>query len=259
MNYENSHESNELKTEDYFIAYLDILGYEENVIMEDKNNSNTFFNTIKECVKYSEYFVKNSGEIHKNAEIQMKIFTDNFFYCTKKDYLTLLNIISFLQSTFIQKNIFIRGALYHGKLYIDDNFIYGKGVIDAYKIESKIAIFPRIIIDDTFFKGALEIEKIKYPNDVTLEKIQTGLNSHYCIDFDNNKYIDYIGNIKFTLDAIAPETIGINFNTLLSIHANYICENLKTENKRVLQKYQWCKKYHNDICKKYDYGNLRIK
>jgi hypothetical protein len=252
MSSDIKYKPNELFTEDYFIAYLDILGYEEIVQMEEKNNSNAFLNIVKECVNNSEYFVNNLSEINKNAEIQMKIFTDNFFYCTKKDYLALLNIISMLQVIFIKKNIFIRGALHYGKLYIDENFIYGKGVIDAYKIESEIAIFPRIIIDDTFFQGALEIEKIKYPDDATLEKIRKLLNSHYCIDFDSNIFIDYLGNLKYALDIIGREVIGFNFNDLLSIHAKYIRENMNTKNKRIIQKYQWCKKYHNDICKKYN-------
>ena len=249
---------NGLNAEDYFIAYLDILGYAENVLKEEERNNGTFFSIIRECVNASEYFVKNSSDIHKNAEIKMRIFTDNFLYCTKKDYLTLLNIISMLQTIFMQKNIFIRGALYYGKLYIDDNFIYGKGVIDAYRLESEIAIFPRIIIDETFFQGALGIETIKYHDDVTLEKILIGLKTHYCIDFDNNKFIDYLGNIKYILDAIFPETMGFNFDNLLRIHANFICENLKTENKRKSQKYQWCKKYHNDICKRYKCNSFVI-
>jgi len=251
-------DADKLDTEDYFIAYLDILGYKENVLKEEKNSDNAFLNTIIECIEASEYFVNNSKKINEKAEIKMKIFTDNFFYCTKRDYLALLNIISILQALFIHKNIFIRGALYYGKLYCDNNIIYGKGIMDAYEIESEIAVFPRVIIDDTFFHGALGIELGKYPNDATLEKIMNVLKTHYCIDFDYSKFIDYIGNIKLTLDSIPPGIINFEFDKLLSDHAKYIKENLKTNNRRKKQKYQWCAIYHNDICVKYKYNDLKI-
>ena len=101
--------------------------------------------------------------------------------------------------------------MYYGKLYIDDNIIYGKGVIDAYKTESEIAIFPRIIIDNTFFQGALNIETPKYPNDVTLDKIFIGLKTYYLRDFDNNIFINYLDNIKITLDTYGPKIIGNDF------------------------------------------------
>ena len=48
--------------------------------------------------------------------------------------------------------IFIRGGITLKELYTGKNFIYGKGIIDAYHIENKIAIYPRVVIDKELIK-----------------------------------------------------------------------------------------------------------
>ena len=263
MNTENEKQPDELNTKDYFIAYLDILGYQGKLIQEEKNNDNEFLNTINLSVKMADFFAfslsENLKDKNKNAVIIKRIFTDNFFYCTEKDYQVLLDLVSSLQAMFIHRNIFIRGALYYGKLYIDDNFIYGSSIVNAYEIESKIAIFPRVIIDDTFFNGILSIETANGKNDLTFDKIIAYFNAHYYdTDIDNNKFVDYLGVLKNALDKPYSGEKTYDFNTLIKDHAYYITENLKTDNKSVAQKYQWCKTYHNIFCIKNGYNDLVI-
>ena len=51
---ENNDRSIELNTKNYFITYIDILGYQQKVF-QDKNND--FLNIIKECVNDADDFV----------------------------------------------------------------------------------------------------------------------------------------------------------------------------------------------------------
>ena len=236
-----------------FIAYLDIVGFEEKVNKGNASVDLKLLYSINDIINHSKEIIP----IIKNTdkEIKMKVFSDNFLFCTENDYFALLGLVSLLQSSFIECDLFIRGSLYYGELTYNDDFVYGKGLLEAYKIENEISIFPRVIIDDTFFSGAHEeINKLS-PRELSYEEFLESLNDYYCTDFDTNKYINYLGIMEnYFIDG----QMKYNFRELLQNHAANIRIGLKSESKRVLQKYQWCRNYHNEICKKYQYNDLQI-
>jgi len=45
------------------------------------------------------------------------------------------------------KGFFLRGGISTGSYFADDNMIFSKGLVNAYQLESKKAIYPRVIID----------------------------------------------------------------------------------------------------------------
>jgi hypothetical protein len=47
---------------------------------------------------------------------------------------------------------FVRGGITRGRLYHDDNMVFGEALIEAYRLESQIARFPRIIIPQNVFE-----------------------------------------------------------------------------------------------------------
>jgi hypothetical protein len=245
-------DENIFEIKQYFIAYFDILGFEKKVNQEDEKKNLILLTTINDCIANSKEVISLFYDTGSKVDIRVKVFSDNFVYCTENDYISLLCMIATLQCTFLPYNIFIRGALSYGKIFISDEFIYGKGLIDAYKIESEIAIFPRLIIDDSFITGASKVETLKRNKEVSFELILESLKNNYCVDFDNNLFIDYLGMMKYFEDETGRASKGYSFNELLDIHARNICYNLQTDDKRIEQKYQWCKNYHNFICTKYN-------
>ena len=48
----------------------------------------------------------------------------------------------------------IRGAVTIGPLYHESGLIFGQGLVSAYDMESCVAKYPRIIVDDTVLNGA---------------------------------------------------------------------------------------------------------
>ena len=48
------------------------------------------------------------------------------------------------------------------------------------------------------------------------------------------------------------------FEKFLNDHAKYIKLNLQNKDKRIVQKYHWCRNYYNEFCKKYRYHELII-
>jgi hypothetical protein len=60
-----------------------------------------------------------------------------------------------LQCGLLALGILIRGGISRGRAVHADDILYGEGMINAYNLESKAAIYPRIVIDP---KLVLEIE-----------------------------------------------------------------------------------------------------
>jgi hypothetical protein len=47
--------------------------------------------------------------------------------------------------------LLIRGGLTIGKLYHSEGVVFGEGMVDAYKLESRVAIYPRIVVSPRIY------------------------------------------------------------------------------------------------------------
>lgn len=127
--------------------HMDILGFKEAIERDD------FFQNVYDVLH------ENYSEGHQTSPIFAKTFSDNVAwilpYFSDKPSVEAINlVISTIQSyqfRFIKKGIFLRGATTIGKIFHDDLILYGKSLIEAYELESKIAIYPRIILSADFF------------------------------------------------------------------------------------------------------------
>lgn len=66
---------------------------------------------------------------------------------------------------FVKEKILFRGGIFYGDAYIDSqrSMFFGPAVNEAYKLESKIAIHPRIVIDSYVAEEVIEnISQTKY-------------------------------------------------------------------------------------------------
>ncbi len=146
---------------EYYIAYFDILGYQE-FFKETPEKASEFLNTlhsaIAETKKRINYF-NNSQLITRFSDLQIKskIFSDNILLCIKTDsdikkekmrIILFMSIIAEIQRKFIlQYGLFIRGGFTKGLLSLNEDFVFGEGLIEAVKLEEK-ASHPRIIVSE---------------------------------------------------------------------------------------------------------------
>ena len=270
-----------------FIAYIDVLGYEQKVKeIGTKKLAEVIYQTIEKTKEHIERIantfdgteskIYNSTILIKST-VNFKVFSDNFIICTDtEDFPSLIQLVENMQRLFLEHNIFIRGALCYGELYFDDTFICGQGIIDAYRIESEIALFPRIIVDRSCFQRRIEyskeiinLEPIMY-NDVLCD-FDRHIGDYITKDFDGFYFIDYLKSNDLMFKKVFSKVVGVNNEVSKSdlqqlleeqvlIHKNIIEKNLK-ENKnrlKILQKYEWCRSYYNNFCEKYGYHNLII-
>lgn len=130
---------------DYYIASLDILGGKK-LIFQDKNNKH--LNAIKNI--YTSWISINKGSSNVFPLLKFKIFSDNIILdidAECKDGLDyLLEFAADLANHFLTSEYKPRGGICKGPLYIDDTFVRGSGLVEAYEMESETAIYPRIIL-----------------------------------------------------------------------------------------------------------------
>lgn len=282
-------ENNKFATENYFVAFIDILGYREKVSKLPKeeqeafiNSLNDFFVAAKDSIKASNSPNFSGGLYGKDErfDIKMKTFSDNIFIYTKANWNALLLVVAHMQANCTFLDISIRGALSYGELFANDDFIYGSSLIEAYDLESKVAIFPRIIIGDSFVRGMKccliiadatgKYKRIK-PDAGSITHVtiyNTFRKSEYydiffaSDSFDESLFINYLAYWKWHASSESHSKKEPSFEEYMQKHKEKIENNLTSANKKenvaVVQKYKWCRHYHNSICDKNELLNMKI-
>lgn len=260
------------KLQNSIIVYFDILGYKEHLYKYGNDFYLGIINQVVEKVlgdinflKYewnlSESYIDENNDLNiKFKEINYRIFSDNFVLAVslsdeeEKNYKILRTIVSYVykiqQELIIYYSIFIRGAIVCGKIFFSDNYIFGDGLVKAYSLENEMAVVPRIILD----KEVLNIFNIRVDN--IIREFYKVTDEEVIEDIDGNYFINYLA-----IDYRYLEKLGEDEITKMAVinHKQIIERNLQTrKNMKIIQKYYWCKEFHNRICKKYDYLDYLI-
>lgn len=166
-----------------------------------------------------------------------RIFSDNILLRGKawsdplvgiQLYMAIL-LASKIQGVMTTNGYLLRGAISVGQLYMDETILYGPALVDAYNTESKVAIYPRLILHDSVFE-ALSTPIIR----TTFEQQPIALLTLQ-EDFDGHTFIDYL----LLMSEAAAEH-----------HKEYIETNLDMhwDEPYVWAKYAWMARYHNLAC-----------
>ena len=128
-------------------------------------------------------------------------------------------------------NILIRGGIVKGPLIHNNDLLLGPAMINAYNLESKCALSPRIVIDPKVKWKYDQINKSIHEKEKVLKK-----------DFDGTYYIDYFND---SLDFYAGDE-EVYFQQL----CNIIKSNINSSDISIRMKYLWmreklkgCKNY----------------
>lgn len=238
-------EEQTIKLKPYYLAYIDILGIKEAI---NSNESEKYLNYINELYNETLKLIKMNCNKIRFLKVDVKIFSDNIVIGIQKkeryEFDTpneiascyLMIFASFFQVLALKYSFLIRGSIIVDDLYIDETFIYGKALSEAYKLESEIANYPRIIINPRdihfFMKSDLQQKIINKDNS----------NTYYINPFEC--YFTYISK-EHELNKLSAIT------EILTNKLN------KNNGNKINQKVCWFINMFNDFCIKNDYkGNI---
>ena len=162
-------------TEPRLICFIDILGFSELVAIYESDITSTFLQDIQDSFSLSKEFIFNQkiGGQDVLKHLNYQTFSDNIcvsipFFDNIHDFLTNFNIlityIRGFQFFMMSKGFFTRGGISMGSYYADNNIIFSKGLIRAYYLESKKAIYPRCLIDKEIIQKILSYPKEEISN-----------------------------------------------------------------------------------------------
>ena len=174
----------------------------------------------------------------RNPICKKKGFTKEAFDLGEGPLGNILGSLAIYQLVISSHGYFIRGGIEAGYNYIDEKIVFGDALITAYNLESKLAVFPRVLVGPEL-KSLIERQKKWYPN------INKMPHNDVLNLASTDLFIDYLkGSLSFCEDdykSIYPlvEKHKVNIEKELKQHQS---------NSKVLQKYIWLKDYHNNFC-----------
>lgn len=247
------------------VAFLDVLGF-QNKLKEFENEASQFYDdfsadededdndnddeSIGGRIFYSQKandFIDTFNKAISKLDTEKfsyYLFSDNICITAKntgsngeKSLIELLLVISELYFEFVKKGYFLRGGIDYG-LFIDKASIaLGNPLAVAYKLESSLAVFPRIILSNNFVK------QLSYYVTAEIYEIDSILNSSLIKMSCEIQYLNIFNHI-FKVDD--KEDFFEKYNHYISENLTF---NIQTEN--IFLKYKWLADEFNSFIETY--------
>ena len=143
---------NKYTTEEHVVAFIDILGAKSIINKEENVSLNVVHNTYETTLETLEKIYE--GELSEPLKPKIKIFSDNIVIAVPTKirgkfaaFTSVAVYAGLIQNEFLHNHYLVRGGITVGDFFMDDVMLWGKALIEAYTIESSIAIYPRIVLD----------------------------------------------------------------------------------------------------------------
>ena len=242
----------EYDLQNYYLAYFDVLGYKA-FFQEEEADHKGFLKDILGILDYVKSQVNDYSAF--SNRIGLRVYSDNFLLYIKEEgqdsvhedfnaLISLVSVVALIQIKILaQYHILLRGGITKGEFYVDDNIIFGNGLIQAVEIESQKAIYPRVIIDVDRFC-------LKNYDSIWKNLIKKDDDNAYFVDYFNiNQYksVELNHNNPFELIMLIRKQIVSLINKYCR-YGNLTNENKIIQRSRLIEKYLWVLKKFNDFC-----------
>lgn len=234
----------DLKYKEKVIAFLDIMGFKNIVNKPEPGFEKELIATLIELKGMEDSRKSLAGEPFNHYK-QMTAFSDSIVISYDVSYPgaifeILLDIIRMqIELSFI--GLLFRGGVTIGEVFHDGGVVVGPGMVQAYELENKLAIYPRIIVDPILIEKAAKNPEKANNVEQELEYINGLLRK--C---ENNYYYTDFLNMSTELEYVYDEF-------LYKMRA-IIEKGLSETNLIVISKYEWLKNYYNEIVGANNYG-----
>lgn len=210
------------KFEDYYCAFLDILGY--------KDKLNLFFQGKFNLYGRVQRAMNNAGVEMSPADspdgIITRIFSDSIILTAPQKDVSIdlmINYTSMLVSFFSYEGLFLRGGISEGKLLESNtnehSFLASEGLVKAYEMENE-AKYPMIVIDNSLVsKVSLKTHIVKFENKYILNFARYIINEYAKNESDVIAELEEIKSIK---DSITSENVKEKYEWLINYYLWFI-------------------------------------
>ena len=137
------------KTQKYYIASMDILGYKD-YLKNNPSKSQEYLDTILNAIEKVKVSVSNfenetMSMFQMDGGLRLKIFSDNILLCMpvgdgkdeiRRAIVFLIAVASVQRGMVLQHGLIMRGGITFGDLFINEDIVFGQGLIEAVSLET---------------------------------------------------------------------------------------------------------------------------
>ncbi len=225
--------------EERYVGFVDILGF-ENLVREADQDTTRRLAIIKALTMVNEAPPPEESV----PDLRAQIFSDSLIISasrTPKGLWHLLMSLKALTWNLLQESILVRGGISLGGIHHDNQIVFGMGVISAYRLETNVARYPRIVLSRAVAEEA---------NKLATARTSDGLNSvNLQRDKDGVMFLHYLDTLAL-LNRQAPKELAeweISFLRNGKKIFNFIQNvlNVTLDEPSVYEKYRWLADYWN--------------
>lgn len=181
-----------MKYEKRLIAFVDFLGFKKMIEESEKNEWRTgeIYTAIHDIYMVLWDYLANSPG---NTTLRITHFSDSVVMsCVLdevEDVVLIIRHLRYIQQKLAEEHsMLIRGAITIGNLIHDDHILMGPAMVEAYNMESHVALYPRIIVSD--------MAKQVWDKCTHLLQVDNAPDNQFVLkDTDGQWYIDYLNDL----------------------------------------------------------------
>lgn len=212
------------------VLFVDLLGVREMAKAEDAADN---------LDRLSAALIETYGALNDpQSGFHMAVFSDSMAVAVPvskgreaETLASLLTIVADIQLTLAtDAEIFLRGGIVIGQLHMHNRILFGKGLVDAYELECKRAVQPRILIGESARKFAVRKE--------------ADLGAYLIADSAGNCSLNYLA---------AAHQLYRNSAEVMDMHREVVETQLieHAGNLTIWEKYRWVAELHNHVCERF--------
>lgn len=226
-----------------YCAFLDVLGFNDRIRASYRDGSSD-----KLLRSFHQILARSIAKIREHTDESMlyfKSFTDNvvlahpqFSDDMESEFGFILWDINEYQFQMALKGFFIRGGLAADQLFMDENSVYGAALLEAYRLESKVAVNPIVVLCDNTMK-LVDKHLTYYFGEIAPQR------RHVLQGPDGRYFLNYLS--ECILEGDDREYLD---DKSLRLHKKQVESALKTYAAvpTVFSKFSWLAAYHNYFC-----------
>ncbi len=233
--------------EQRIVAFVDILGFKNMVCnsTDSRLEQQKILDAMKLIYRVKELNDSGFDGGLRRYGIQVTTFSDSavISYPLSHDgglFYVLMDLIH-LQIDLLAIGIFVRGGITVGLAHHDEYNVFGPAMVEAYELESKSAVYPRIILtEETINYGIMNSPSHQNSHDMKL------FESLLRKDADGYYYVNYLAQSQeFDYPEIDYYRWMQGVRNCIVSNLNLYCGGESAEVRRVYEKYLWVLDYWN--------------
>jgi hypothetical protein len=140
-----------IELKQYLVAFIDLLGFSSMVAHDcsSPNGEQRYIESLHDC------HIETKGLKAEYPDLQLIQFSDSVVFAlpySSNNYISIISIISDYQYNLLKKGILCRGGVSYGKHFFEEDFLFSNGMIEAYRLESQVAVSPRVVVSSDLFE-----------------------------------------------------------------------------------------------------------